>query len=161
MKTFDEWVKELTPMIYSIIHKLNIYRDHEDYFQIGLHGLYKAYKLYKPGKTTFPTFAYKYIQGHILNQLKKKIYHDEREVHVEDDVLAYLHSTGELNPVEKEILLKQSIEQLDPSLKRVIHLHYFDGFTLKEIAEQLNVSYPTIKRRHKVALQKLRILVDS
>lgn len=161
MKDFDYWVNKFTPMIHSIIKNLNIYKDHDEYFHCGIHGLYEAYRLYKPGKTSFSTFAYPYIRGRILNQLRKNIDREEREVHVEDDIFVYLLQTREKNPVEKKFFIKQGVEHLKADLREIIILHYFNGFSLKEIAEKMNMSYPTVKRKHKEALQKLRIYLDS
>lgn len=160
MKDFDYWVQEFTPLIHSIINQYNIFKDREEYFQLGLCGLFEAYQNYNPEKGTFTTFAYYRIRGKILNHLKRKISTGEKEVHVEFDFLSYMLRTSDTNPLEKNLLLRQGIEHLKPELRKIIIYHYFEGYSFKEIAEKLQISYPTVKRRHKEALQKLKAFLQ-
>ncbi len=160
MKDFDYWVQEFTPLIHSIINQYNIFKDREEYFQLGLYGLYDAYQNYNPEKGAFATFAYYRIRGMILNHLKRKISAGEKEVHVEFDFLSYMLPTNDNNPLEKKLLLQQGIERLRPELRKIIIYHYFEGYSLKEIAGKLQISYPTVKRRHKEALQQLKAFLQ-
>jgi RNA polymerase sigma factor (sigma-70 family) len=39
------------------------------------------------------------------------------------------------------------LEELDPSLGRIVELRYFGGLSVQETAECLDLSAPTVKRR--------------
>lgn len=79
MKDFNTLVDEMKPYILSIIKKLNIYRDHEEYFQVGLIGLWDACRYYQPEKGTFKTYAYHCIYSQILRKLRKEMKKNQYE----------------------------------------------------------------------------------
>ncbi len=58
-------------------------------------------------------------------------------------------------------LLGKALEQLDSRLRDLIILHYYDGLTLKDIAEKMNMSYPNAKVLHKKALRSLQKLLGG
>ncbi|MCI0745688.1 MAG: RNA polymerase sigma factor [Verrucomicrobia subdivision 3 bacterium] len=48
------------------------------------------------------------------------------------------------------------VEQLDEESKQAVHLHYYQGLSLKETAEVLNIATSTLKYRLREALEFLR-----
>jgi RNA polymerase sigma-70 factor, ECF subfamily len=48
------------------------------------------------------------------------------------------------------------VEQLDEETKEAVHLHYYQGLSLKETAEVLNIATSTLKYRLREALNSLR-----
>ncbi len=48
------------------------------------------------------------------------------------------------------------VGQLEDPLRQVVHLHYYQGLKLKEVARVLAASPSTIKHRRRVALESLR-----
>ena len=48
------------------------------------------------------------------------------------------------------------VEELHPDLRDTIHLHYYQGLSLKETAEVLNIATSTVKYRLREALEILR-----
>ncbi|MBP0973454.1 MAG: sigma-70 family RNA polymerase sigma factor [Oscillospiraceae bacterium] len=68
--------------------------------------------------------------------------------------------------VEAEVLnaetlgrLADALEQLDERERDVIVLHYYSEKKLTEIAEAMDLSYPYIKKLHKKALDRLKVLM--
>lgn len=64
----------------------------------------------------------------------------------------YLQSLD--NPLEEQLFLKegmqiakQAIDGLPPRCRQVFQLRYSEGFSLKEIAEELNISISTVKKQ--------------
>ena len=53
-------------------------------------------------------------------------------------------------------MLGKALEQLDSRLRDLIILHYYEGMTLKIIAEKMNMSYTNAKVLHKKALNSLQ-----
>ena len=70
MEEFSDLVEQYTPMINRIIRSLMIYKDQDDYFQIGLIALWDAYSLYDPEKGSFLSIAYSMVKGRILHGLR-------------------------------------------------------------------------------------------
>ena len=63
--------------------------------------------------------------------------------------------------LNKEMLeqLADSLEQLDEKLRDIIMLHYFGEKKLKDIAAAMGISYPYVKKLHKKALDRLKVLM--
>lgn len=55
--------------------------------------------------------------------------------------------------------LHACLDQLNEEDRRVIDLHYFEGRALVDLTEELEMSYPTIRRRHQRALRRLGALL--
>ncbi|MGG1660047.1 sigma-70 family RNA polymerase sigma factor [Brevibacillus sp. NRS-1366] len=52
-----------------------------------------------------------------------------------------------VSPFESNVELQQALESLEKDLQLVIHLHYFEGFTIKEMARIMQIAEGTIKSR--------------
>jgi RNA polymerase sigma factor (sigma-70 family) len=48
------------------------------------------------------------------------------------------------------------VDRLDPDLRESIHLHYYQGLTLQETADAMDVATSTVKYRLRQALDKLQ-----
>ena len=76
---------------------------------------------------------------------------------VEKEVLERkLISDGGIPKQEKQIYVKQALEQMNPELKEIIIMFYFQDFKLKEIADILQIGLPLVKYRHKRAKEELK-----
>jgi len=63
----------------------------------------------------------------------------------------------ELKQAEKlKEKFKNSLEKLTDAQKYVIHLAYYDGYTLNEIAEKLHIPIETVRNKIKTAVYNLR-----
>ena len=62
------------------------------------------------------------------------------------------------NLLNEEMLeqLADALESLDERSRDLIILHYYDGLTLKEIADRMQMSYPNAKVIHKKALRAMQ-----
>lgn len=156
MKDFESVVEEMKPMIFSIIHSLHIYKNEEEYLQIGLIGLWNAYEKYDPERgVAFSTFAYTMIRGSILNQLRKDSRKDQHECYADDYQLSLI--TDELGQAhEEQIAIWELIKKLPAERQRLIELHFISGLTLKATAHELGVSLSTVKEWKKQIIQTLR-----
>ena len=85
------------------------------------------------------------------------------------------HISEELNEdfispdnIENSYLRKETLEELAGALKElpreqrdIIILRYYDGLSLTEISEKLNISYGMIKVKHKNALAAMQKLLSN
>jgi RNA polymerase sigma-70 factor (ECF subfamily) len=74
----------------------------------------------------------------------------------------YLHSLD--NPLEEQLFLKEglqiakkAIDSLPPRCRQVFQLRYTEGFSLKQIAQELNISVSTVKKQ----LKKGKLIVKA
>lgn len=70
-------------------------------------------------------------------------------------------STTDLSEQERIYELKQAIEQLPPDQKRVVLLRMRDDKTFADIASDLNVPLGTVLTRMRLAIDKLRKLLQA
>ena len=71
---------------------------------------------------------------------------------------------GPLAKTEKQemnISLYKAVDRLDDAKKHVVHLHYYQGFSLRETAIVLNISTATVKYRLREAIKILKCHIDS
>lgn len=56
----------------------------------------------------------------------------------------------------KDVGLEKVINSIDEKYKTIIDLIYFQGYTMKEVHEELNIPLGTVKSRVRLALKELR-----
>lgn len=66
-----------------------------------------------------------------------------------------------LNAYEEKIMLSNAIEELEPKLREVIELSYYEDLNQREIAEKLNISQMQVSRRLKKALSDMYEIITK
>lgn len=61
--------------------------------------------------------------------------------------------------IEAQADLEQALCALRPEELQIIRMKYYDGMTISEIAQSLQIPYETVKKRHQRSLLKLRHLL--
>lgn len=67
-------------------------------------------------------------------------------------------------PIEQALLrwqVRMALERLVPEHREVLQLSYFEGLTLREIAERTGLPLGTVKSRTSYALQNLRLALEE
>lgn len=157
MVSFDEIVRQYEPMIHHMLRTLHIYKNREEFYQIGLIALWDAWRKFDPAIGNFESIAYRYIRGRMLNELAKVTMLEERNV-CADESFWNTAVDSSSDPFELATLLSYS-KGLSPKQQSwVVYTFHFD-LTVKEIAEKENVSVSAVKKWRKGALEKLRMNV--
>jgi RNA polymerase sigma-B factor len=83
---------------------------------------------------------------------------------VEDDATAFPEpgvetEDSELEQVEARIAWHQMVDELDPRLKKVIEMRFYQNLTQSQTARRLGVSQTLVSRLERSALERLRRLV--
>src|SRR3954465_2787225 len=81
MSDFEQLATQYSKMIHSIIHTLHIYKNQDEFYQIGLLALWDASKNFNEQKASFSTYAYSYIKGRMLSLLRSEKKHEDLTVH--------------------------------------------------------------------------------
>ena len=150
MKDFEEVAEQYAPMISAIIRKLHIYRDYDTFRQIGNIALWQAWRRFEDSKGNFTPFAYRSIQGAMLDELKRETRRNDQASHIssiiEEDGEAIMEGlpdwleVGTLNDHEKWLL-----EAL-----------YVKGFRLADLAVSEKISLAGMKKRRERLMKKLK-----
>lgn len=157
MESFEQVAVQYKPMIYKIINSLHIYANKDEFYQIGLIGLWEAFKRFDPEKGEFMSYAYSYIKGKLMTEMKQSNKHTENSFSAPEEMWEYMVDEGSICPLEEETLLAycQAAELTENQTKWVLY-SCLKQFTIQEIADIEHVSLSAVKQWRAGAKQKLR-----
>ena len=91
-------------MINKIIHSLHIYKDQEEFYQLGLIALWEATRRFDAKKGKLASYAYMYIKGYLLMELKKRRKDEERNLYPNEEFWSIMEDHSSFCPLEEETL---------------------------------------------------------
>jgi DNA-directed RNA polymerase len=159
MESFDQLAKQYEPMIHKIIHSLHIYKNVEEYYQVGLIGLWDAKECFDAEKGKFSTYAYSYIKGRILNELTRVSKQEERVVYPKEEYWEMIEEPNPEHPFEVEFLLSYC-QDLTPKETKWVLASCLTDMSIKDIADKEHVSISAVKQWRSGAKRKLRGLLE-
>ncbi|AIE61405.1 sigma-70 family RNA polymerase sigma factor [Bacillus methanolicus] len=160
MESFEQLARQYEPMIHKLIFTANIYKNKEEFFQLGLISLWEASQRFNPEKGNFTNYAYTYIKGKFMTELTKANKHEERNIYPKEEFWEFIVDPITEDPFEVNFLLSYC-EPLTPNQTKWVLYTFLDGLTIKEIAEKENVSVSAVKSWRKGAKEKLRESLKS
>ena len=148
---FEQLATEYSNMIHSIIHSLRIYKNHDEFYQVGLIALWEGSQHYDEQKGRFATYIYKFIKGKLLNALKKEKNLDDQYVYPEnEDGFNLKHEDAVL---EMEDLLSHFYHLTDLQKKWVV-LRFYYGLSNRDIAKMENIALRKVRAWGDLAMKK-------
>lgn len=156
MDNFEELVKQYEPMIYKVMHSLNIFTNKDEFYQIGLIALWDASKGFHSEKGDFLNYAYMYVKGRMMTELTRSNRYHEHVLYPKDEFWLMIEDTSFVNrPLELENLLAYCDGLSERERKWVIY-HFYYGLKQSQIAPLENVTIHAVQRWRREALKKLR-----
>jgi DNA-directed RNA polymerase len=122
--------------------------------------LWEASQRFNPQKGSFTNYAYTYIKGYLLMELKKSHLDQERYVYPDEEFWDLFVDSFWDDPLEKEILLSYCTT-LTPNQKKWLLYTICDHLSIKEIAELEKVSLSAVKGWRSGAREKVKHLVRN
>ena len=138
------------PMISSIINRLNILYDRDEYMQIGRLAVYEALNKHDESICKESQFVYTMIYQRLIDEIRKNARRLERYQVTEDGVL----HTIPIDSIDANLYLIGVKEKLTEREYAWL-LMTIDGYALVEIAKHLGVSLSTAKNIRKQARKTL------
>jgi RNA polymerase sigma factor (sigma-70 family) len=151
MESFERLLSQYEPMIYSIIKILHIYKNKEEFYQIGITALWEASLAYDVEKGGFTSFAYPYIKGRMLTELKKDKKQEDRFLMPQEEYWEAIEDSSISGPCELEMLLANCGGLTEKQKKWVLYT-FSDDLSVREIADREQVSPSAVKQWRKGAL---------
>ncbi|WP_338470779.1 sigma-70 family RNA polymerase sigma factor [Niallia sp. XMNu-256] len=155
---FEQLAAQYSNMIHSIIHSLHIYKDHDEFYQIGLIALWNAYENFDEAKGRFSTYGYRFIKGRMLNHLKKEKKQEDYCSAISEEV--WLGFGYEACFLERETLLGYFYRLTDKEQQWVL-LRFYEGLSNSEIADRLDLKVTSVRSCERRAMRKLVIDKNS
>lgn len=135
--------------------KISNYHDAEDLVSDVFLKVCQKYGTFDEKKASLSTWVYTLTRNTVID-----FYRQSKE---------YCSGSGEFpanGGFDETQIGEERLERLADALSRIgqrnrdiIILHYYNGYTLKEVAEKMNLSYSNVKLLHGKALKKLQILL--
>ncbi|KIL46703.1 hypothetical protein KP77_28300 [Jeotgalibacillus alimentarius] len=153
--TFEQQYEQFEPMIFHMMKKLHITRDHDLYLQEGRIALWKASEKFDEENGEFAPFAYQYIRGGMLDLMRKQNKLLERETVKSDEYWQMNMDITEDRLLEIDMLAPYA-EKLTAHQRKWFWHTFIDDMTVGEIAERHMVSVSAVKKWKKGAVERLR-----
>lgn len=155
MESFDQLAEQYKLMIYKIIHSLHLYKNVEEFFQIGLIGLWEASKSFDCAKGDFTSYAYPFIKGRLLSELANATKLAEHTVFPKEEYWETAQEYCNDYPCEFQVLLSYC-EGLTKNQTKWVLYTFVDDLSVNEIAIKEQVSVSAVKQWRKGAREKLK-----
>ncbi|MFC3420092.1 sigma-70 family RNA polymerase sigma factor [Salinicoccus hispanicus] len=157
----NEKILGYEPMIYSIMAKLNIQFDQDDYMQVGRMAVYNALSTYDDiaaKGATESQFVYTRIYQRMIDEIRK-VSRYTNAVSVTVDELLYESVGGRTDSLG---MLELEGASLHLDAHELMWLSYtLKGYSVRELAELSGYSVSSVKNWRKSARGKLRKLFDE
>lgn len=70
-----------------------------------------------------------------------------RSTHRDEDYIEAVPEEFDIEKVILDIEVKEALSQLDTLTQRIVYMHFWEGYSLKELAIELKLNYPNIRSR--------------
>lgn len=152
LKNFEEANIQYAPMISALIRKLHIYRDFETFQQVGRIALWQACNRFNEAKGDFTPFAYRSIQGAMLDELKRESRYASRFTVAE---------MTEFDSIAEELgddCLPEWLGKikLDKNEQELLEALFVKGKSVAALAEEEQLSLSGMKKRRERLLKKVK-----
>lgn len=161
-KAFERLYYFYSKSIYGIIY--NILREEkvsEEVLQDVFLKIWNHASTYDPDKGRFFTWILNIARNASIDKLRSSHFKNQktnlRSGSFEDILEAQSNATGKIDAIG----LQKYLDKIGPVCKRLIDLLFFQGYTQKESAEELEIPLGTIKSRNRVCIKKLRAHIIS
>ncbi|MCH6269354.1 sigma-70 family RNA polymerase sigma factor [Neobacillus citreus] len=158
MESFEQIAEQYKPMIHKIINSLHLYKDKEEFYQHGLIALWEVCQRFNPEKGDFTNYAYTFIRGRLLVELRKIALAKERCVSLEEEFWRIAGDFQTDRTLEREILLSYC-ETLTTNQQKWLLYTYWDDLTVKKIAELEKVTVSAVKQWRTGAREKIKVAI--
>ena len=154
MQDIEQLLTENETLIKKVIYKLKIYRDLDEYMQVGRIAFWQALQKFDETKGDFAMFAYMNIKYAIIRALTKANDESEHELAVEEDII--IVNTPQYDLITSSVEWPEWFDELNEEEQSLLIALYERELSLKQIAETYRLKYETLKKRHQRLLSKLR-----
>lgn len=165
MDNFEQCLQQFEPMISATMRKLNVYRDFEQFRQVGRIALWQAWERFDQEKGAFAPYASRSIWGAMLDYMKSENRFSDYMIQTENEqLLDYIDLHGEVfseNSDERWDDIEDVFPQLSKQDRLLVKWLYFDKLTQKECATRIGISVPGVKKRRERILLEMRSLIEQ
>ncbi|WP_299093732.1 sigma-70 family RNA polymerase sigma factor [uncultured Metabacillus sp.] len=155
-KKFEELHDQYKPMIFYIMRNLSIYKNEQEFYQIGCIALWEAAQRFNEEKGHFQSYVYAYISGRMKTALTRERRRMDKECQLEQD--GNLEDAGESDFIP--MLINSVIDDISALLtanqSKWLKAYCLYGKMPADIAKEEGVSVSAVKSWRRDAIAKLK-----
>ena len=162
---FDRYRRLVLSIAFKILRDLG---EAEDVAQAVFLEIYKVSAQFDPSRGTTKAWLLQYAYHRSMNRrqyLKRRKFYDQKEGGTGDwdqgESLRGINGGGVLALQELRSLVHEGLARLNPEQRRTLQMAYFEGMSLKEIAEQTGESLGNVRHHYYRGLRGLRSFVSK
>lgn len=162
ISAFNELYTRYSESIYGVIY--TILRDKElseEVLQDAFVKMWNNAENYSSSKGRFFTWILNIARNTAIDRTRSKDYKNNARnqsaayfVDIIEEKSSFLTSVDAIG-------IKKYVKLLEPICKKVIHFLFFQGYTQKETAEELDMPLGTVKTRNRICINKLREIIGE
>lgn len=111
---------------------------------------------YNPAKGRFFTWVLNVARNAAIDEVRSKSHKQQKRNLSTDYFVGMLEGSEDLQSKVDTIGLRKLVANLKEKCVQLINLLYFQGFTQKEAAEELNIPIGTVKTRNRSCISQIR-----
>jgi RNA polymerase sigma factor (sigma-70 family) len=112
------------------------------------------------GRTKLSTYLYAIARNTLNNQLRKRHF-ETQKLQEHFPLLSFNDVEKTMEDKEKKEKIAAAILKLDKPCQKVLFDYWWEGKSLKEIADEMGKSQDAVKQRHHRCIQRLRDLLEN
>lgn len=158
METFDQVLEQYTPMIYSVMKKAKIYKNHEHYRHCATVALWEAWRKYDPTYGPFAPFAYRTMLTTIYREMSKENQYAAHYASYEKDTLTFLAHQKQRKNGESgcpDLFLELAALVTKEEMELLMDIYYY-RYTFEELEKKYGVTAHAIRKRRDRLMKRLR-----
>ncbi len=150
-------------LVYSLAYQ--VLQDHqlaEEVTQDVFTRVWQAAASFDPTKSRFTTWLTSITRNRAIDILRRRRVRGLTGPGEAELNTAITRADERLSPEYhlEALAVREALRQLPPDQRQVVELAYFNGMTQREIAEHLSIPLGTVKTRMRLAMMKLRHLLN-
>ena len=156
-EAFNYLYRQYAPVLYGVIYKvINDEQTSQDVLQDVFVKIWNNIGQYNAEKGRIYTWMINIARNAAIDKLRSKGEIMRGKIQTGEDIVSSIGEGMKTEQKTDTIGLRQMVAGLKPEYQTIVNLAYFNGFTLDEIAKNLNMPLGTVKTRMRHAIQLLR-----
>ncbi len=156
---FDRYERLVLSVALRIIKDIG---EAEEVMQAVFFELYRAAARFDPSRGTVKTWVLQYTRSRSINRRQQLMLHNHYSTLdvqlIEPEALPH---TMQLNEAEVRHLIREALGTLSHGQRTVLHKAYFEGMSLKEIAEQTGETFGNVRHHYYRGLARLKAALSE
>ena len=153
---FEILLHQFEPMIYHVMRKLAIYKNEQEFYQIGCIALWEASLRFQEEKGEFKSYAYAYIMGQMKMKMTNETKQKEKDERLKVDPTQERISKVDFTHLFSHSVITSVAPLLKENERKWLVAHCLHGKTPSEIAMDEGVSSSAVKAWRRDAIVKLK-----